>query len=80
MKWNFNVNAAPRPAYGEPTREILIVIKGQRRAIVSRWIPDDHSNRDGRWLNLKTGEEIGAWCEITYPVDKAPVVSLPPGL
>ena len=77
MKWNFEITTIPKPSYGEKVREILIMIKGEHRSIISRWVPDDHTNRDGRWLGLKPDEQIGAWCEITYP---APVVSLPPGV
>lgn len=58
---------APRHGYGEGVQWVILALKDSDKMIVSYWLPQDHTNRDGSWLYLRPGEEPVAWCAVDHP-------------
>jgi hypothetical protein len=62
---------APRPGYGEGVQWVVLAVEGSDNMVVSYWLPQDYTNREGGWFRLKPGEEPIAWFPISHP--KPPV-------
>lgn len=67
MEWRTDMSFAPRPGYGEGVEWVVLAIEGSDNMVVSYWLPQDYTNREGGWFRLKPGEEPIAWFPISHP-------------
>jgi len=71
MEWRTDMSFAPRPGYGEGVQKVLLAIKGSDKMVVSYWLPQDYTNREGGWFSVRPGEEPIAWFPISHPHEKS---------
>ena len=72
MEWRTDMSFAPRLGYGEGVQKVLLAIKGSDKMVVSYWLPQDYTNREGGWFGVRPGEEPIAWFPIKHPNEILP--------